>query len=104
MKQPGAGFNGYGVPSKYETAARTFASALAAGQWRALWIYFSAPPLGMLAAAELYLYFFGEQGVFCAKLDHPDDMPCIFCGYRAHSVLTNRLRGSDTWQATATTT
>jgi sulfane dehydrogenase subunit SoxC len=27
MKQPGAGFNGYGQPSKYETAARTFASA-----------------------------------------------------------------------------
>ena len=24
--------------------ARTFASALAAGQWHALWIYFSAPP------------------------------------------------------------
>jgi aquaporin Z len=84
--------------------ARTFASALAAGQWRALWIYFSAPPLGMLAAAELYLYFFGAEGVFCAKLDHPDDMPCIFCAYRARSVLATGRKRSDTWQATATTT
>jgi len=32
--------------------ARSFASALAAWQWTALWIYFTAPPLGMLAAAE----------------------------------------------------
>jgi aquaporin Z len=84
--------------------ARTLASALAADQWRALWLYFSAPPLGMFAAAELYLYFFGEQGVFCAKLDHPDDAPCIFCAYRARSVLAARRKRSDTWQATATTT
>ena len=84
--------------------ARTFASALAAGQWRALWIYFSAPPLGMLAAAELYLFLFGERGVFCAKLDHPDDAPCIFCAYRVRSVLAARRKRSDTWQATATTT
>ena len=84
--------------------ARTLASALVAGEWRALWVYFSAPPLGMLAAAELYLYFFGEQGVFCTKLDHPDDRPCIFCAYRARSVLATGSKRSDTWQATATTT
>ncbi len=35
--------------------ARTFASAIAAGVWTDAWIYFVAPPLGMLAAAELYL-------------------------------------------------
>src|SRR5882724_7818394 len=59
--------------------ARTLGSAFAAGEWRALWIYFTAPPLGMLAAAELFLLLFGIDGVFCAKLDHPEDKPCIFC-------------------------
>ena len=34
--------------------ARTFASAIVAHQWRAWWIYFLAPPLGMLIAAELH--------------------------------------------------
>ena len=31
--------------------ARTFGSAVAAGDWTALWLYFTAPPLGMVAAA-----------------------------------------------------
>ncbi|HXC49377.1 MAG TPA: aquaporin [Candidatus Limnocylindrales bacterium] len=35
--------------------ARTFASAIAAGIWTDAWIYFVAPPLGMLAAAQVYL-------------------------------------------------
>src|ERR1700758_3573893 len=35
--------------------ARTFGSALSAHVWTALWIYFCAPPLGMLLAAELYV-------------------------------------------------
>lgn len=34
--------------------ARTFASAAVAGVWTNAWIYFVAPPLGMLSAAELY--------------------------------------------------
>lgn len=34
--------------------ARTFASAAVAGVWTDAWIYFVAPPAGMLAAAELY--------------------------------------------------
>jgi aquaporin Z len=37
--------------------ARTFGSAFCARYWQALWIYFTAPPLGMLAAAELFLRF-----------------------------------------------
>jgi aquaporin Z len=32
--------------------ARTLGSALSAQVWTALWVYFTAPPLGMLAAAE----------------------------------------------------
>jgi len=35
--------------------ARTFASAFPAHIWTALWLYFIAPPLGMLLAAELYV-------------------------------------------------
>lgn len=36
--------------------ARTFASAFPAGIWTDIWVYFLAPPLGMLLGAELYLY------------------------------------------------
>jgi len=35
--------------------ARSFASAAPAGFWSDLWIYFVAPPLGMLAAAAIHL-------------------------------------------------
>jgi aquaporin Z len=58
--------------------ARSFASALAAGEWRALWIYFTAPPLGMLAAAEGYVRRRGLHRVLCAKLDHANARRCIF--------------------------
>ncbi|HEX8251149.1 MAG TPA: aquaporin [Pyrinomonadaceae bacterium] len=34
--------------------ARSFGSALAANEWRYLWIYFVAPPLAMLLAAEIF--------------------------------------------------
>jgi aquaporin Z len=62
--------------------ARSFASALAAREWHALWIYFTAPPLGMLAAAEAYARWRGVQRVLCAKLDHGGAARCIFrCRY-----------------------
>jgi hypothetical protein len=35
--------------------ARTFASALPSGIWTAMWIYFTASPIGMLLAAQGYL-------------------------------------------------
>jgi len=59
--------------------ARTFGSAFAARTWHALWIYFTAPPLGMLLAAELFLRQRGLHRVFCAKLNHLNDKRCIFC-------------------------
>ncbi len=34
--------------------ARSFAAALAANKWEHLWIYFIAPPIAMLAAAEIF--------------------------------------------------
>jgi aquaporin Z len=62
--------------------ARTFGSAVGARSWAFLWIYFSAPPLGMLMAAEAYRRVKGAQGVVCAKLHHQNDKRCIFrCGY-----------------------
>ncbi|MBI3246100.1 MAG: aquaporin [Deltaproteobacteria bacterium] len=62
--------------------ARTFASAFPAQLWTAWWIYFTAPPLGMLLAAELYLHQRGLHKVFCAKLHHHNDRRCIFrCNY-----------------------
>jgi aquaporin Z len=64
--------------------ARTFASAFPANLWTAWWIYFTAPPLGMLLAAELYLRQHSIHKVFCAKLHHHNDKRCIFrCNYHA---------------------
>lgn len=61
--------------------ARTTASALFAGG-EGLWIYFTGPPLGMLAAAEAFVRLRGGARVRCAKLHHPSGIPCIFhCGY-----------------------
>jgi aquaporin Z len=58
--------------------ARTLGPALLAHTSRALWIYFTAPPLGMLAAAELFVRRRGTAAVLCAKLHHPKQGPCIF--------------------------
>jgi aquaporin Z len=62
--------------------ARTLASALGAREWTGLWIYFTAPPLGMLLASEVHLRLRGRGAVFCAKLHHQNSEPCIFCEYR----------------------
>jgi aquaporin Z len=61
--------------------ARSFGSAFFAGAWNVLWIYFLAPPLGMLLAAEAYVRLRGVRAVACAKLLHADAAPCIFCDF-----------------------
>ena len=58
--------------------ARTFGSALHANYWHVLWIYFTAPTLGMLAAGELFLQLRGGAAPYCAKLHHGDRERCIF--------------------------
>jgi aquaporin Z len=63
--------------------ARTFASAVASGQWTGLWLYFTAPLLGMLAAAEAYVRLRGVAKVRCAKLHHENAYRCIFCEFHA---------------------
>jgi len=60
--------------------ARTFGSAFSAQHWSSLWIYFTAPPLAMLAASEVYVRSKGSHAVSCAKLHHDNDKRCIFCG------------------------
>ena len=61
--------------------ARTFGSALLPHLWDSLWIYFLAPPLGMSAAAAVYLRL--KHAVGCAKLHHQNKLGCIFCEYQA---------------------
>ncbi|MBY0111890.1 MAG: aquaporin [Phycisphaerales bacterium] len=58
--------------------ARTLSSALWSRRFRGLWIYFTAPPLGMLLAAIGYVGIRGIDAVYCAKLQHPQDGPCLF--------------------------
>src|SRR5580698_3973958 len=59
--------------------ARTFGPALYGSYWHFLWIYFVAPPLGMLAAAEVFLLTREGKPPKCAKLHHHNDKRCIFC-------------------------
>jgi aquaporin Z len=58
--------------------ARTFGPAVYGGYWHALWIYFIAPPLGMLGAAEVLLLANGRKDPYCAKLHHHNPKRCIF--------------------------
>jgi aquaporin Z len=63
--------------------ARSFAPAVVGGTWDGLWVYFTAPPLGMLLAAQLYVWRKGRAAVRCAKMHHDNPIPCIFCEYQA---------------------
>lgn len=61
--------------------ARTFGSAFVPQLWSTLWIYFTAPLLGMLLAAEVYVLW--KCRVACAKYHHENKFRCIFCEYQA---------------------
>lgn len=65
--------------------ARTFGSAIVGYVWRGLWIYFVAPPLGMLLAAETY-----RGPVGCAKLHHQNNRRCIHCGKAANPSTSRK--------------
>ena len=73
--------------------ARTLASAAPSGLWDGLWIYFSAPLLGMLIAVDTYRLLTGGRDVICAKLNHITHRRCIFqhCGFKEHAVDVPRL-------------
>jgi aquaporin Z len=79
--------------------ARTLGPNVLADAVRTLWIYFAAPPLGMLLAAEVYVRRHGPSRVRCAKLHHTSDVRCIFrCGYADDrgSITGRGSRGSFT--------
>ena len=58
--------------------ARTFASAIPAQEWTGLWLYFIAPPLAMLLAAQVYLWNTKRTTrEICCKLCPNPDTPCI---------------------------
>lgn len=61
--------------------ARTLASALPAMQWDGLWLYFLAPPAGMLAAAELHRRL-APGASHCAKYHHDPAYRCLFCEHQ----------------------
>lgn len=61
--------------------ARSFASAAPGMQWQHFWIYVTAPVLGMLSGAQLFLMLTGARRALCAKLLHPLGVRCIHCGY-----------------------
>jgi aquaporin Z len=58
--------------------ARTVGSAFHASYWHAIWIYFAAPTLGMLVAAEVFVRARRGVGPYCAKLHHANNKRCIF--------------------------
>ena len=75
--------------------ARSFASALPAQYWNGLWIYFTAPVLGMLLAAEVYLRTHGHGAVLCCKIHHENDERCIFrCRYDRPAIANGAADAS----------
>lgn len=70
--------------------ARSFASAFPGGLWDNLWIYFTAPPVGMLAAAGFYRGILKGHEVYCAKLNHHTSRRCIFLGCRFGDLLKGK--------------
>ena len=61
--------------------ARSLASAAPGMLWHHLWIYLTAPVLGMLAGAQVFRMVAGARRVVCAKLLHPLGVRCIHCGH-----------------------
>ena len=49
--------------------ARSFAASLAAGKWKHLWIYFTAPVISMLLAADIFLRWKKKLSIFSAARD-----------------------------------
>jgi aquaporin Z len=60
--------------------ARTLGPDLVGDMFHGVWIYFVAPPIGMLAAAEVVTRMRSRLSIRCAKFYH-DSGHCIFgCG------------------------
>ena len=60
-------------------SARSFGSAVTAGQWKGMWLYFVAPVLSMLLATEAYLWARRRGSVGRAE---DDGGHCLICDYK----------------------
>jgi aquaporin Z len=58
--------------------ARTFGSAVWAQLWDSLWVYFTAPPAGMLLAVEVQRLLGRRTWHLCGKWAHSENDPCVF--------------------------
>ena len=76
--------------------ARSFASAVPGMQWQHFWIYVTAPLLGMLSAAQVFLALGGMRRALCAKLLHPLGVRCIHCGYEPRHAQPDDARSLTT--------
>ncbi|HSV13805.1 MAG TPA: aquaporin [Tepidisphaeraceae bacterium] len=84
--------------------ARTLGSAIPAGVFTGLWIYFTAPVLGMLAAVELHVLAGKPRHLLCGKLTHCHKIPCIIrCNCTTHAGI-NGASEDQPWPAQQTTT
>ncbi len=72
--------------------ARTLGSAFLPHLWSSIWIYFVAPPVGMLLAAAAYQP--AKHRVSCAKLHHQNSKRCIFCEYQAGSQARSAAKSA----------
>lgn len=72
--------------------ARSLGSAVSAHHWTTLWIYFTAPLLGMLLAALGYCRIKDAKSILCCKLHHDNDQQCIFrCRYVRQDAIRRYL-------------
>jgi aquaporin Z len=67
--------------------ARTLSSALPARLWSGFWVYFLAPVVGMLLAADVNRLIQRRKTIFCAKLNHHTTRRCVFCGSRNFALV-----------------
>ncbi|WLI91159.1 aquaporin [Massilia sp. R2A-15] len=76
--------------------ARSVGSALPSGIWTAMWLYFTAPIMGMGLGALVYRAT-GPAVVACAKLNHDTDAPCPFrCHFTARGIhVPSLIRGAE---------
>lgn len=79
--------------------ARSFASAAPSAMWQSFWIYATAPVLGTLAGAQLFLFARDRNAAACAKLVHPTSQRCIHCGYEP--ARGTQTLSSDSLRSTA---
>src|SRR5262249_16908948 len=74
--------------------ARTAASAVPSGVWTSSWVYFTAPFLGMFAAAQLYGFLSGSSPRACPKYHHGTQPHCISGGTRGKGqAAAGNVRG-----------